>query len=143
MIRDYHPDDLPQILEIHKSQGFDYSLRDLDNPLFLVKKVREVDGRVVAAMFLRVTAETFLISMGSPEAKGRAIVELQPEVLGEAYEKGLCDVICVVPPEISESFAPVLTRMGWEKDREWPMFSREVNEKCATSSGTGGEIGYN
>jgi len=134
MIRDYRPEDLPEIIEIHKAQGFDYALGDLDSPLFLVKKVREVHGHVVAAMFLRVTAETFLVSTGSPEAKGRAIVELQPEVLREAYEKGLADVICVVPPEISETFASVLNRMGWEKDRDWPMFSRELNAQCSGTS---------
>ncbi len=127
MIRDYHPDDLPEIISIHKAQGFDYSLGDIDNPLFLVKKVRVVNGRVVAAMFLRVTAETFLVSTGSPEAQGRAIVELQPEVLREAYEKGLPDVFCVIPPEISKSFAPALERMGWNADREWPMWSREID----------------
>src|SRR5271167_3527813 len=99
MIRDYRPGDLPAIKEIHKSQGFDYSLGDLDNPLFLVKKVREVNGRVVAAMFLRLTAETFLVTTGSPETKARSIVELQPEVLHEAYVKGLADIFSVVPPE--------------------------------------------
>ena len=127
MIRDFRPEDYTAIKEIHKSQGFDYSLGDLDNPLFLVKKVREVNGRVVAAMFLRVTAETFLVTAGSPVEKGRAIEELQPEVLREAYEKGLPDIFCVVPPEIENSFSPVMQRMGWAKDRDWPMWSRELN----------------
>jgi hypothetical protein len=126
VIRDYEDKDLEAVEEIHRKQGFAYNLPQIDNPLFLVRKVREVDGRVVAAMFLRVTAETFLLVQGSPESKGRSIEELQPEVLREAYEKGLSDIVCVVPPEISEAFAPVLSRMGWNKDREWPMFSREV-----------------
>jgi hypothetical protein len=51
---------------------------------------------------------------------------LQPEVLREAYEKGLSEVVCVVPPEISESFAPVLERMGWSKTRDWPMYQKEL-----------------
>jgi hypothetical protein len=112
------------VKDIHKAQGFAYSVPDLTSPLVLVKKVREVDGRVVAAMFLRLTAETFLVTTGSPVEKGRAVEELQPEVLREAYEKGLSDIVCVVPLEISESFAPVLERMGWERDRDWPMWSR-------------------
>ena len=127
MIRDYEPDDLEILKDIHKAQGFDYAVPDLTSPLVLVKKVREVDGRVVAAMFLRLTAETFLVTTGSPVEKGRAIEELQPEVLREAYEKGLSDIVCVVPPEISESFAPVLTRMGWERTREWPMWQKDLN----------------
>jgi hypothetical protein len=127
MIRDFQPEDAAEVLEIHKSQGFDYTLDDLLNPLFLVKKVRVVNGRVVAAMFLRLTAETFLVTTGSPEAKGRAILELQPEVLREAYEKGLSEVVCVVPPEISESFSPVLERMGWVRARTWPLYQKELD----------------
>ena len=126
LIRDFEPEDAAVVKEIHKSQGFDYAVPDLSNPLFLVKKVRVVDGRVVACMFLRVTAETFLVCEGSSESKGRAILELQPEVLREAFDKGLSDVICVIPPEISESFAPILERMGWQRDRDWPMFSRSL-----------------
>ena len=126
MIRDFQPEDAPALKELHKAQGFDYALGDLSNPLFLVRKVREVDGRVVGAMFLRITAETFLVTAGSPVEKGRAILELQPEVLREAYEKGLSEIVCVVPPEISESFAPVLERMGWSKTRDWPMYQKEL-----------------
>jgi hypothetical protein len=129
MIRDYRPEDAEAIKSIHKSQGFDYALGDLSDPLFLVKKVREVNGRVVAAMFLRLTAETALLVEGSPEAKGRAVLELQPEVLREAYEKGLSEVVCVVPPEISESFAPVLERMGWVRARTWPLYQRELRNE--------------
>jgi len=127
MIRDYRPEDEEAVKCIYISQGFDYTFPDLSNPLFLVKKVRVEGGRVVAAMFLRITAETFLVTAGSPESKGRAIVELQPEVLREAYSKGLADIVCVVPPEISETFAPALAHMGWQHDRDWPMWSRRVD----------------
>ena len=123
MIRDYRPEDDQAVKEIHATQGFDYNL-NLNDPLFFIKKVREVDGRVVAAMFLRITAETYLLVAGSPEAKGRAILELQPDVLREAYEQGLSDIICVIPPEISQEFSPVLERMGWSRNRDWPMYSR-------------------
>jgi hypothetical protein len=134
MIRDYEPRDLPAIESLHAEQGFCYHVPDFGNPLFMVKKVREVSGRVVGAMFLRLTAETFLVTAGSPVEKGRSVIELQPEVLREAYEKGLADVVCVIPPEILESFAPVLERMGWQRDRDWPMFSRGVElEECGQS----------
>lgn len=125
-VRDYKPEDEDAIKSIYKEQGFDYDFPELSHPLFLVKKVREIDGRVVAAMCLRITAETFLLVQGSPESKGRAILELQPEVLREAYEKGLSDIICVIPPQISESFAPVLERMGWEQTRNWPKWQRNI-----------------
>ena len=127
MIRNLRPEDVETVIDIQKAQGFEYAIPDLTSPLVLVKKVREVDGRVVAAMFLRITAETFLICAGSPVEKGRAIEELQPEVIGEAWAKGLSEVVCVIPPEISESFTSVLERMGWYRTREWPMWQRDLN----------------
>jgi hypothetical protein len=126
VIRDFQSKDQNAIEEIHAAQGFDYQCPDLSNPLFLVKKVREVDGKVVAAMGLRITAETFLLVDGTPYEKGRAIEELQPEVMKQAWDKGLEDCLCVVPPEIAENFAPVLERMGWKRDRNWPMYSRDI-----------------
>jgi hypothetical protein len=117
---------LDAVKKIHAEQNLDYTFPDISSPLFLVKKVREVNGLVVAACFLRITAETFLVTAGSPVEKGRAIEELQPDVLLEAYEKGLSDIICAVPPEISESFAPALTHLGWERTRDWPIWQRDL-----------------
>ena len=128
MIRDYEPGDDQTIFDIHKRQGFDYNLGDISSPLFLIKKVRVVDGQVVGAMFLRLTAETFLLVDGSPVTRGRAIEELQPAVIRAAWEAGLSDVLCVVPPEIEPDFSPVLERMGWAKERPWPLYSRSVDE---------------
>lgn len=134
MIRNFEPKDTDAIKDIHKSQGFDYNLGELTSPLFLIKKVREVNGRVVAAAFLRLTAETFLLVEGSPVAKARAIEELQPEVLREAYEKGLDDLHCVIPPEIADSFAPALEKLGWSRERDWPLYSRSLDaERTAPS----------
>jgi hypothetical protein len=129
VIRDLELKDLPEVISIHKAQGFDYALPELTHPLFLVKKVREVDGRVVAGMFLRLTCETYLLVQGSPEAKARSILELQPEVIQEAYEKGISDLVCVLPPEIASEFGSVMedARLGWSRDRDWPMFSRGVD----------------
>lgn len=126
MVRDFDPKtDLSAVLAIHKAQGFDYNLGDLTSPLYLIGKVRVIDGQAVAAMFLRITAETFLLVDGSPVARGKAIEELQPEVLRAAWGKGLNDVFCVVPSEIEVNFSPVLARMGWVKER-WPAYSRSV-----------------
>lgn len=127
MIRDYVETDLPALKAIHATQGFDYRAPNLADPLYLVKKVRVVDGKVVAGCFLRLTAETFLLVDGNSFEKGRAIEELQPEVLQEAYIKGLDDIFCVIPPEIAENFAPALEKIGWSKDRAWPMYSKELN----------------
>lgn len=124
MIRDIRPEDIETVKDIQKAQGFEYPMPNLTSPLILVKKVREVDGRVVAAMFLRLTAETFLVTTGSPVVIGRSWEELQAEVTREAYEKGLSEIVCVVPPEIVESFAPAMERLGWERTKDWPLFQR-------------------
>lgn len=126
MIRDYRPEDAARLQEIHAAQGFDYQLPDMANPIFLVKKVREENGRIVGALALRVTAETFLLVDGGAFEKARSIEELQPEVVAEAYRKGLSDIVCVVPPDIAEDFGPVMERLGWARDRDWPMYSRSV-----------------
>jgi|SRR5882672_2728044 len=128
MIRDMQDSDHEEIKALHKRQGFQYNLPKLDSPLILVSKVREIDGRVVAAEFLRITAETFLLVEGSPVEKGRAIEELQPEVDREAKQKGLEDYVCVVPPEIEESFEPALRKMGWNPTRDWKMWYRSLDE---------------
>ena len=127
MIRDFRPEDADSLISIHKNQGFQYPLPDLTSPssLILVHKVREINGQVVASMFLRGTTETFLLVDGSPVAKGKAIEELQPEVLRAAWGKGLNDCFCVVPPQIEESFSPVLARMGWTHE-VWPLWSRRT-----------------
>jgi hypothetical protein len=136
MIRDYDSTDLPEIIELHKRQGFDYPLPDLSSPLVLIHKVREIDGHVVAACFLRITAETYLLCEGSPVVKGRAIEELQPAVDRAAFEKGLSEYVCVLPPEIAEQFGPVLERIGWERARSWPLYQRSVD---AIGTGTSGQ----
>lgn len=136
MIRDFRPEDEESLKDIYKQQGFDYTFPQnlSSSPLFLVRKVREVEGRVVAACFLRVTAETFLLVQGSPVEKGRAIEELQPEVLREAWEKGLDEIVCVIPPEIAKDFHPALEHLGWERTRDWPMYQRSTD---AISGGAG------
>lgn len=128
MIRNYDPKDLEAIISLHKSQGFDYAVPDLSSPLVLVKKVREESGRVVGAMFLRLTAEAYFLCEGSPVSKARSIEELQPEVDREAYMKGLDEYVCVIPPPIAEQFSPVLEKRGFQRLREWPLWERNLDE---------------
>ena len=124
MVRDMTPDDMQAVKDLHAESGLDYTMYDLNSPLCVVKKVRVEGGRVVAAMILRLTTETLLICSGGPVAKGRAIEELQPEVLSEAYLKGLDETFATIPPEILDSFEPVLERKGWTRDRAgWVLFS--------------------
>ena len=61
IIRDYIVEDLEAIKEIHKKSGIDYDLPDLENPLFLIKRViTDDDGKIISTCALRLIAETYL-----------------------------------------------------------------------------------
>src|SRR5260370_23089307 len=72
LVREYRESDLAQLRAIHAAQGFDYSLPDLSNPLFVTKLVLEKgdvseqhnaahDDAIIGAAFLRLTAEAYLL----------------------------------------------------------------------------------
>lgn len=129
VIRDYEPGDEAAVRAIHEAQGIDYAFPDLASPLFFVKKVRVVDGKVVAALMLRMTAETYLFVQGDPRDKMAAMATLQPEVLRQAWQLGIDDVVCFVPDTLLTRFRKRLGQLGWNKDREgWTSFSRGTTE---------------
>lgn len=125
MIRDYRPEDRPEIERIHQAQGIDYTL-DVDGPLFVVKKVLEVDGKIKAALVLKLCAETMLLLDGEqePQEKMQEMEELQASVLKEAYDKGLDEIHAAIP-EIG--FDKRLLQLGWQKDRPgWNLWTRRT-----------------
>jgi len=130
MIRDYRPEDEAAVRAIHEAQGLDYKFPKVASPLFFVKKVQEIDGRVVGALMLRITAEAYLFVQGGPADKMAAMQELQPEVLKQAWEKGLDDVVCVVPDTVLSRFKKRLKQLGWDRDREgWTLFTQHLGAK--------------
>ncbi len=127
MIRDYQPDDLDYLKAIHQASGLDYRFPDLDSPLFFVRKVLEVDGKVSAALVLKVVAETMLLlGEGRPTDKLLAMESLQDAVLAEAYEKGLDEIHASIP---QIGFDKRLIQLGWQKDRpDWNLWTRSTND---------------
>ena len=124
MVRDYEPKDLARLKEIHSGAHLDYKMPDLDTPLFWIKKVYESGGTVTGALVLKLCAETMLLVEGTQLQKARAIKELQPAVLHEAWKQGF-DSIHAAVPEIG--FDEQLIRLGWSKDRSgWHLWSRET-----------------
>lgn len=119
--------DFPEIECIHARMGLDYRLPNLESPLWVVQKVRIAHGEVIAAGLLRLTAETFLLidPRLSEEAKARSVLELQPEVLSSAWQRGLDDIEARVPAETEQFFEPALLHLGWEKARSgWSPWTR-------------------
>ena len=61
-VRDAMPEDFGAIEQIHAKMGMDYALPALGQPLVFVRKVTTDDsGKVIAACFLRLCAECYLV----------------------------------------------------------------------------------
>ena len=125
MIRDYTAADRAEIRRIHYAMELDYKFPDLENPLFLVKKVAEKDGKPFGALALRICAEAMLwLDKGHPKERYDTMKSLQDEVMAEAYLKGLSDVFADVP---NIRFDKRLKELGWEPNRPgWALWSRST-----------------
>jgi hypothetical protein len=129
VVRDAMPEDIEQIRAIHEAMGLDYRMPNLESPLFLIQKVVETDGKIIAASALKVEAETYL--WVAPELSARekvdAMYEMQPRLVAEAWEKGIDQIVCWVPETVEKKFAKRLRAMGFSRDRDgWHSWSRET-----------------
>lgn len=131
MIRDLENDDVETLKAIHRESNFDYLFPRLDDPLFLVKKVVEDEGRVVQGIALKLQAEVYLWldhSWGTPEERWCKLQALTEEAKLAAWLRGLDCLVCVVPPEIADSFEKRLEAIGMERTRPWPRFTYDLTE---------------
>ena len=128
MVRDYEPGDKEALAAIHCSQGIDYEFPDIDAPLFIVKKVlTDENGKIKAALVLRICAETMLLldPEQEPQEKLTEMQELQSSVLSEAYKQGLDDICASVPPI---GFDKRLSQLGWIEGKPgWKLWTRFTN----------------
>lgn len=128
-VRDYKPSDAAAVKKLHAGMGMDYRLPDIDDALFLVKKVCEVDGKIVGVELLKVQAEAYLMLDCNLDAieKTRTIAHLSRETEREAYNRGLDTLCAYIPEEISKKFTKRLELLGWSKAREgWRTWFREL-----------------
>jgi hypothetical protein len=132
-IRNYEEKDLDDIKRIHALKGIDYELPDLQQPLFLVKKVLEVEGKVVMALGAYIQVETYLwLDPGpwaTPQEKFDLLNELQHEFLKELWLQGVECAVCYVPEEIEKHFGKRLTQLGWSQNRDgWRTWGRSTKQ---------------
>jgi hypothetical protein len=109
--------------------GLDYKFPNLDGPLFVIKQVAELDGRIVAVGAVRIEAELYLWidhSVGEPEDRWDAVKELNDVGMDKAYwEQGLDNCVCWVPEAVEKSFGKRLKQLGFDTDRDgWRSWSR-------------------
>ena len=134
IIRDYHSDDFEEVKALHEQGDLDYLMPDIDSPLFIVRKVMEVGGKIVCAILWRMEVETYLLldknSILSPEEKLEAIRTLQVEGLNDLWLKGVDNCVAWVPKDVEKSFGKRMTELGWSPDRDgWRSWSRNTEPK--------------
>ena len=120
-IRPATSDDHAVIQALHDQMGTDYRFPDLSDPLFLLKFVATDDsGHIVGACAIRIEAETYLWldQSRSTMVKSMAVREMNLVLRIEAWRKGLANLVARIPSAIETKFAPVLTRLGWTRQRD-------------------------
>lgn len=128
-IRPFLASDTDAVKALHAAQGLPYELPDWEKPEFLVRAVLENGtGRAEMALFLRKTAEVFLLfdphENRKREIYGR-ILAMTRECVPAAKRVGLEDVHAWIAPEIEEKFGKVLLHLGWKREA-WVSYSRRI-----------------
>lgn len=129
MIRDYQKRDEEALKAIHEASGFDYQFPDLDDPLFIYKGIVAEEGRVAQGIAVKLQGEVYIYvdhSWSTPELRWVRFQELTEEAKRAAWQKGLDSLICVVPPEIADSFEKRLKQIGMVKNLGWPRFTFDL-----------------
>jgi len=130
LVREYQDSDLAQLRAIHAAQGFDYTLPDLSNPLFVTKKVLASDGAIVGAAFLRLTAEAYLLldpRAGTPRERWQWLLALHAAAERDAWQRGLEDVHAWLPPPIAKKFGKRIAQLGWIRDDTWTPYCKKLH----------------
>jgi hypothetical protein len=145
-VRVYKESDLAQLKAIHASQGFDYAFPDLTNPLFVTKLVltdadddassrhdsddaANANEKILAAAFLRLTAETYLLldpKAGTPRDRWQSLLALHAATHRDAWQRGLEDVHAWLPPTIAKKFGRRLERLGWIRDDTYTPYCKKL-----------------
>lgn len=131
MIRDYQKSDKDVFRLIHRMSGFEYEFPDLDDPLFVYKGTVEEEGRPVQGIALKIQAEVYIWvdpTWGTPQQRWEKLQELTEEAKYHGWKKGLDQLICVIPPEIADSFEKRLQQIGMVRNEGWPRFTFDLND---------------
>lgn len=129
MIRDYRDADWHAINQLHLKSGLpEVCLPDVNDPLYLIRRVIEDTGRVVMGGFVRLAAEPFLLvdhEWANPGMRWLALADLCEDICAAAKQKGLLQLTCWIPPDIEESFGRRLEGLGFVKS-PWVSYTRNL-----------------
>jgi hypothetical protein len=128
VLRHYASGDLKEVRELHKRQGFDYALPDLNNPTVSCAVIEE-NGKIVHVMLLRRTLEAYWIF--DPREMKRDILGkmliFNKEMPSFVKHLGFEDVHAWLPPQVTTDVRmhKLMLRLGWTK-AEWACYGRKV-----------------
>jgi hypothetical protein len=141
-VREYRESDLAALRAIHAAQGFEYTLPDLSNPLFVTKlilsaaeegtanaKVDPPHEKIIGAALLRLTAEAYLLldpKAGTPRQRWQWLLQLHAATERDAWQRGLEDVHAWLPPPIASKFGKRITQLGWNRDDAWTPYCKRL-----------------
>jgi hypothetical protein len=95
IIREYYREDRPALDALHASHGKNYWYADPDDEINFVTWVLEEDGKIVASVTARRTAEAFFMldkSWGTPRERLAATEQLIEHCVNYAHDIGLREI---------------------------------------------------
>ena len=136
MIRKFENTDLPTVVELQKANDLPGEcLPDLEietpegkrepNPLFVVKRVLDHEGKTAMMCFLKIRSELYFFvdhTIATPEERWKMLQEFTEDMKHEAWKIGLDQMTAFIPPDIDESFSKRLTDLGFVKS-PWVPYS--------------------
>lgn len=129
MIRDFEPWDLKKVKELLKANGLpeecmpdlivvDKAGKKSKNPLFVVKRVYEVDGKTAMICFLKLRSELYFFidhTVGTPQERWEWLKDFTEDMRQQAWKFGLDQMTAFVPPDVDESFKKRLVELGFQR----------------------------
>lgn len=126
-VRPYCDTDLGAVLELHRRQGLDYALPDLDK--MAVGCVIEEGQHITHALFLRPTCEAYWMFRPDAEWKRQTLARLlvlHKEVIPAAVAVGFEDIHCWIPPTVlDKKLHGTMLKLGWEQPL-WTCYRRDI-----------------
>jgi len=128
-IRGYQAEDKEALEQMHRKQGFAYSLPDLDDPSLWISRDVLLDGagKPAQAILGRLTAEAYFLDSGEASAhvRIRRFLALHRRACERGKAAGMDSVHVWLPPEIKETFGRQLEKLGWV-EYVWPTYMKAL-----------------
>jgi len=134
-LREYQAKDKPFLEQMHRFQGFDYELPELDAPNLWVTRMvlTDAEDQPVSAILGRITSEAYFLDYPtSPNLERmRNFVALHELACEVGRRSGIDSTHVWLPPEVEKSFGEQLEKLGWEKFM-WASYMKSLEVTSGT-----------